>query len=477
MDFDWQLVLILGAVGVGYAGILPPRFRQWAVLLLSIFALYLFQPFLPIRFSGYLLPTLTLALTIYSWRLTATTPPQRHDWITLLVVAGCVVAISSFRLLPTHLSPLVNRPPNLVTVALVLGVLGLFCLLATRINSKAFLTIWLVSLILLFVVLKTEPLATEASRFWRSLTGQDRSLASMADLNWLGFSYVAFRLIHTIREKQERRIPTLTLHQYLTYTLFFPALIAGPIDRAERFLTDYHALPQLRGLDPVRFHDGLTRISLGIFKKFVIADSLAQGLSLTPTLASQANSSFGLWLLLYGYAFRLYFDFSGYSDIAIGIGKLFGIHLPENFNQPYLKTNITTFWQSWHITLSQWLRFYLFTPLSRWLLRRQPQPSSVLILLFAHLSTMIVIGLWHGVRWNFLIWGIWHGIALFIHKQWSDHTRAWYRQLRQHPHRQRAWQLFSWFLTFHYVVLGWVWFLLPTPALAIRIFLKLLETG
>lgn len=473
MDFDWQLVLVLVLVGGVYAGILPIRFRPWAILLLNIFALYLFQPLLPIRFSGYLLPTLTLTLTLISWRLTAAQPVQRQDQQTLFLVIGCAVAISSFRLLPSHLSPLLNRPPNLITISLIFLILFPFTLLATRRINAFFLNLWLICLLLFFITLKTEPLTVIISQLGRNLTGQDRTLAAASDLNWLGFSYITFRLIHTIRERQGGRLPHLTLLEYLNYTLFFPTLIAGPIDRAERFLTDHQKLPQLQGLDPVRFTDGLQRITIGIFKKFILADSLAQGLSLTPTLANQASSTWGLWGLLYGYAFRLYFDFSGYSDIAIGIGKLFGIQLPENFQQPYLKTNITHFWQSWHITLSQWARFYIFTPLSRWLLKRQPAPSSQLILLIAHLSTMLIIGLWHGVQGNFVIWGLWHGLALFGHKQWSDRTRRWYRQLQQKPLPKRLWGLFSWWITFHYVVLGWVWFLLPTPTLAWQTFLKL----
>ena len=215
---------------------------------------------------------------------------------------------------------------------------------------------------------------------------------------------------------------------------------------------------------------------MGLLKKFVIADSLAL-FALNPVNAGQAESAAGLWLLLYGYALRLFFDFAGYSDIAIGIGILFGIRLPENFKNPYFKTNITTFWQSWHITLSDWARFYVFSPISRNLLRRKPRPSPILIVLVSQLATMIVIGLWHGMTLNFLIWGIWHGLALFAHKRWSDRTRAWYRSLKERPLPFRAWTALSWFLTFHYVVLGWVWFVLPEPMMAINVFGQLFGMG
>ena len=208
----------------------------------------------------------------------------------------------------------------------------------------------------------------------------------------------------------------------------------------------------------------------------MIADSLAL-IALNLTSAQQANSAGGLWLLLYAYAFRLFFDFSGYTDIAIGLGILFGIRLPENFDRPYTRQNITTFWQSWHITLSNWVRFYVFSPLSRGLLRRPHKPPTNLILFISHLSTMIIIGLWHGITWNFLIWGIWHGLGLFIHKQWADRTRRWYRARQQIPWQRRAWAFTGWFLTFHYVVLGWVWFVIPEPAAAARTLARLLGMG
>jgi D-alanyl-lipoteichoic acid acyltransferase DltB (MBOAT superfamily) len=219
------------------------------------------------------------------------------------------------------------------------------------------------------------------------------------------------------------------------------------------------------------------RIALGFLKKFIIADTMAQGLSLTPANAAQADSIAFLWVLLYGYAVRLYLDFAGYTDIAIGIGILYGIRLPENFDRPYLKSNIAEFWQSWHITLSNWVRFYVFSPLSRWLLTRKWRPSSTVIVLFSQLATMVVIGLWHGITWNFFIWGLWHGIGLFVHKQWSDRTRKWYRRLGQHPWRERAWTVFAWFLTFNFVVLGWVWFALPSLQLSIEVFLGLFGFG
>jgi D-alanyl-lipoteichoic acid acyltransferase DltB (MBOAT superfamily) len=331
----------------------------------------------------------------------------------------------------------------------------------------------LLLIMVLFISLKTEPLAAAISRIWRGLTRQDTSLAASLDLNWLGFSYIVFRLLHTVRDRQTGQLPALSLREYVIYVVFFPAIIAGPIDRAERFLQDARTLPSLVGLDATCWLAGLARITVGAFKKFIVADTLAQGMALTSLNAMQAESTLGLWALLYGYALRLFFDFSGYSDIAIGLAILLGVYLPENFNRPYLQTSLAAFWQSWHMTLSNWARFYLFSPLSRWLLTRQRKPAPTVIVLVSQLTTMIAIGLWHGVTLNFLIWGLWHGLGLFMHKQWSDRTRRWYRELNQRRGRKRAWIVFTWCITFHYVVLGWVWFALPEVGQSLRVFARL----
>src|SRR5258706_3969043 len=173
--------------------------------------------------------------------------------------------------------------------------------------------------------------------------------------------------------------------------------------------------------------------------------------------------------MLYAYAFRLFLDFSGYSDIAIGIGILFGLKLPENFDRPYLKDNITTFWQSWHMTLSTWARNYVFTPLSRIMMGRPRKPSPVVVVLVTQVATMVAIGLWHGITLNFVIWGLWHGIGLWVHKIYTDRTRVFYQNLNEHPRLRSLAHWVGILLTFHFVVLGWVWFALPTPELSIAV--------
>ena len=213
---------------------------------------------------------------------------------------------------------------------------------------------------------------------WRSVGGQSAALADPSDLVWLGFSFLAFRLIHILRDFQGGKLPELTFQEFAAYALFFPAFVAGPIDRVQRWRGDLNAgasefggkLP--RSLQMENTVDGTLRIFTGLFKKFAIADSLAI-ISLNSRNAQQTESTFWMWILLFSYTLRIYFDFSGYSDVAIGMARLLGFRLPENFDRPYTKSNLTAFWNSWHMTLAQWFRAYTFNPLLRWLRTRRQQ--------------------------------------------------------------------------------------------------------
>ncbi len=508
MTLNLFAILIIASAAVLYAALVPGRWRAWALLLGSVVAVYWLQAPLTPRYADFLLPSATVALGVAGWWLSR--PPRRafmapapladapdapppageipfsrvyvrDDWFTLLVVLSVILLLSLFRYVGGDFRLTASRPPSPLFVAVTALEVGLvfaaLALILRRLQQRAVLTGAIVAIVALFVVVKWPPATAAVAGWWRGLNGQDVTLAAPTDLAWLGFSYVAFRVIHTLRDRMTGILPDLSLRAYLSYILFAPAFVAGPIDRAERFTADYQALPTLRAFDPARWGLGLWRIGEGLFKKFVVADLLAAGLSLTPALAEQTQSAGALWLLLFGYGFRLYLDFGGYSDIAIGLGILFGIRLPENFARPYTRTNLSAFWQSWHITLSSWARFYVFTPLSRALLRRAPAAPALLsptaVVLLAHLATMIVIGLWHGISWNFLIWGLWHAAGLFTHKVWSDHTRLLYRRAQGRPWPRRAWAFAGWALTIVYVMLGWVWFLLPTPQLAWQTLMRL----
>jgi D-alanyl-lipoteichoic acid acyltransferase DltB (MBOAT superfamily) len=285
-------------------------------------------------------------------------------------------------------------------------------------------------------------------------------------MGWLGVSYVFFRLISAARDKQIGTLPAMRFDAFLSYVLFFPTLTAGPLDRADRFLKD---LENGSGLAAQTFFAGGQRIILGMFKKYVLADLLAL-FALNSVNAVQTDSTLWTWLLLYGYAFRIFFDFAGYSDIAIGLGKWAGFSVPENFNSPYLKPDLTAFWNSWHMSLAGWFRAYYFNPVSRWMRTvKRPKLSMPVLIAVGQISTMVLIGLWHGITVNFFLWGVWHGVGLFVHNRWADRTRAQARKLGEKPRLQRAVSLGTTLLTFHFVALGWVFFTLPDTGLAFEV--------
>jgi D-alanyl-lipoteichoic acid acyltransferase DltB (MBOAT superfamily) len=315
----------------------------------------------------------------------------------------------------------------------------------------------------LFIILKVNDYNITTSQIVRSLTGQSEKLANLTDLRWLGFSYIALRLLHTIIDRSRDRLPGLSLQEYVSYVVFFPTLSAGPIDRAERFSKD---LDQVSNLSANHVVDGGTRIVIGLFKKFVLADSLAW-IALNPTNATQAISGSWLWVYAYSFGLQIYFDFSGYTDIAIGLGRLAGMSLPENFDRPYLQSNLVAFWNRWHITLAKWFRFYVFNPVSRKLSRAALRPPNWMIIGISQVLTMALIGLWHGITPNFLLWGLWHGLGLYATNRWIAFRRNRNLVLPSSPVLQRVVKFVGILITFNYVTLGWVWFVMPTARMSL----------
>jgi D-alanyl-lipoteichoic acid acyltransferase DltB (MBOAT superfamily) len=389
----------------------------------------------------------------------------------LLILAVVVVVAALGYLSPVGLfSSLRTPPPTSLALGVGATALALVAALALRPAPRRVLGLGMVvALVAVFVILKTEPLATAASASLRRASGQSPELAAPLDLTWLGISYLAFRLLHVLIDARAGRLPAVDLDELVSYAFFFPALAAGPIDRVERFVRDLRAAP---ALTPQVVRDGVGRILLGLAKKFVLADSLAW-IALSPVSAARVTGTGWLWLLLYAFAFQLYFDFSGYTDVAIGVARLTGVRLPENFQQPYLKPSLTAFWNSWHMTLTQWFRGYVFNPLTRAMRSaRRPWPTAVVILV-GQMTTMVLIGLWHGVSWGFVIWGAWHGLGLFVQNRWSTWIRAAASRLWERPLVSRFASAAGVLLTFHFVALGWVWFSLPNPVQAVHVFLRL----
>jgi alginate O-acetyltransferase complex protein AlgI len=444
-------------------------------LLLAVCALavYALQPALPVRGLDFWLPTLTLGLTVLAWLLT--TPPEnrpwRANWPAAAILGGIVLVLGLTRFLGFSLPLTASRPPQTLQILLVLALITLAGFFLWRFSNpgKLLLGAAFAFIILLFIFLKVPALSEWVSQVLRRWNGQSTLLASPLDLRWLGFSYIAFRLLHTLRDRQTGRLPAVSLSEYVVYVIFFPALSAGPIDRLERFVADLRRPLALTGAD---LGEAGKRLVLGLFKKFVLADTLAL-VALNATNATQVRASGWAWLLLYAYAFQIYFDFSGYTDIAIGLGRLLGIHLPENFKAPYLKPNLTQFWNNWHITLTQWFRAYFFNPVTRALRSGKKRLPIPLIVLITQISTMLLIGLWHGVTWNFIAWGLWHGVGLFVHNRWSEWTRPRFATLSQGW--QKTLNVGGGLLTFHFVALGWVFFALPSLSISGRFFQTLVS--
>jgi alginate O-acetyltransferase complex protein AlgI len=248
------------------------------------------------------------------------------------------------------------------------------------------------------------------------------------------------------------------------FTAYFPQLVAGPIERAS------HMLPQFRQRSPAtrdQIESGIVLILIGLFRKVVIADvaaSLINGAVFTsPTTVPSGRVLVGVYL----YALQIYGDFAGYSDIARGVSRLFGIELIENFNQPYFAANIADFWRRWHISLSTWLRDYIFLPLSRAWLRRFGNKHASVIMVASNLVTMSISGLWHGANWTFIVWGLLHGIYLAAHRLLQ--LNKWLPTRFPNLWTKRAWTFIGIIITFHAVLVTWVFFRAPSISVAIEV--------
>jgi len=255
----------------------------------------------------------------------------------------------------------------------------------------------------------------------------------------VGISFYTFQtLSYSIDVYRRDRPACRSLMDFMLYVAFFPQLVAGPIVRSKDFLPQLRERPRVSG---PTIEDAFSRMGMGFFKKVVLADTLGALVDqvwATPAMAPR----WSIVLASYAYAYQIYFDFSGYSDIAIGVAQLFGFRLPENFDRPYLAASPREFWQRWHISLSTWLRDYLYVPLGG--NRRGRVRTHVNLML-----TMVLGGLWHGAAWTFVLWGGFHGVLLSIDRAIrtritvpSGFVATWAGRL----------------VTFHLVCLGWILF-------------------
>ena len=261
--------------------------------------------------------------------------------------------------------------------------------------------------------------------------------------------YIFQAMTYTIDLYRRDTKGTKSYLAHLTAVSFFPTILAGPITRVSSLVEQFEKRKPLEAADGGK---ALFLIGLGLIKKLMIADYLAENLVNRvfdfPNLYTAAENL----VAVYAYALQLFYDFSGYTDVAIGSALLLGIKLPVNFNAPYAAENVADFWRRWHITLSNWLRDYLYFSLPG--LRSKWKVFAYMNLLI----TMVIGGLWHGQSWNFVIWGALHGLGLVTVRIWQAY--------RGSAKATGLWRYANIFLTFHFVAFAWIFFRAPTLEVA-----------
>jgi D-alanyl-lipoteichoic acid acyltransferase DltB (MBOAT superfamily) len=270
-----------------------------------------------------------------------------------------------------------------------------------------------------------------------------------------GISFFTFETMSYTIDVWRRELPPARRYvDYLLFVCFFPHLVAGPIVRPAQML------PQL-ARDPIASASmqarGLFRIGTGLVKKIVIGDYLAHAIVDRVFATPERFTALEVLLAAYAYAAQIYADFSGYSDVAIGSAALFGYELPENFDAPYLARDLQDFWRRWHISLSTWLRDYLYKPLGG---SRRGTARTYRNLMI----TMILGGLWHGASWTFVVWGALHGAALTVTRVWQRARRAKAPVASGELGARGPWSWVAPVATFHFVCFAWMFFRAPTLA-------------
>ncbi len=260
----------------------------------------------------------------------------------------------------------------------------------------------------------------------------------------IGISFFTFRSVSYIVDVYRGKIaPVERLIDYVFFLSFFPPLVAGPIVRATELVPQIRRRPEVTDS---MFAGGLFLLMTGVFKKVVLSDYISSNFVDRIFDAPSLYTGFENLMGMYGYTLQIYCDFSGYSDMAIGIALLLGFRFPANFDSPYQSASITEFWRRWHITLSFWLRDYLYIPLGG---NRVPLWRNY----FNLFITMVIGGLWHGASWLFVLWGAWHGLLLVFHKLFMR-----LRGNRKDKPANKVAHVLGVLLTFHLVAIGWVFF-------------------
>ena len=317
-------------------------------------------------------------------------------------------------------------------------------------------------LLLVTLVLSLLPLSYfKYAGFLASNLGVDPESVTWTTVLPLGISFYTFQQIAYLIEIYKGGAPERSFLRYALFITFFPQLIAGPIVRPQQIL------PQLQKLRATveNFNIGLFYFTVGFLKKVGIADQIGPHVDAIYALSGDPSFAQSMTAVL-GYSLQIYFDFSGYSDMALGLGKMFGVNIPINFNSPYLSRSLIDFWRNWHITLSNFFRDYVYFPLGG----NRHGPVRKYINMWV---TMLLCGLWHGASWSFVLWGGLHGLFLTLN-HWIRETFASEQQDKEATSPLLS--SLGWVLTFSFVTLSWVIFRAPDLDSAIKIYSGLLQT-
>ena len=365
--------------------------------------------------------------------------PDRYRWLLLLVASYSFYAAL--------------RVPYLVGVLLLVTVLTYVVGLALGATidpsrRRLILLAGVVGNLMILIFLKYLPFLDENLNALFFRIGSDRSLHQFTPFITIGVSYFVFQAVSYLADLYLEIIePERHAGRFALYLAFFPKLLQGPLERGGDLL------PQLKTsyrFDYEQARTGLIMFTWGLFKKVVIADRLAAYVNL---VYDKPHDYTGLPLLLttYLYALQIYFDFSGYTDMALGSARLFNINLTQNFNSPYLATSVADFWRRWHISFSRWILDYIFKPLQmKW------RGWGTLGAAGALMITFLISGLWHGANWGFVVWGGLHGSFLVISMYWKPYQKRFHKFLGiEKTMMLTVWQTV---ITFNLVCVGWIFF-------------------
>ena len=337
-------------------------------------------------------------------------------WITLVISIG--IAIAVFKEQPNHF---INLVVFIVETYLLVR-LGFYF---REKKSTKYPIIFFASLLLI---------AAKTVVIWK-----------VSIFGFLGISYMTFKVLQIIFETYDGVIKEpINIFDYLQFLLFFPTISSGPIDRSKRFMEDIHqTIPREEYVELLG--TGLFRLLLGLVYKVVLSGLLYLAMNHIPN----RGLLFTTVSYMYLYTFYLFFDFAGYSLMAVGVSNIMGIQTPMNFNKPFLSIDIKDFWNRWHISLSTWLRDFIFSRIVMKSMRHKWFKTRLTTAMVAYMLNMIFMGFWHGLSWSYIIYGVYHGV-LMAGFEWYQKKSKFYKKYKQ----KTAYKVVSWFVTMHLVMIG-----------------------